>query len=327
MSKLISLCMIVKNEDVNLPRALKNLQGFWDELIIVDTGSTDNTMAIAKVNGANLFRYAWKLPGNKAEARNMGIDAATGKWIVVLDADEVIEKPAELRAWLTDAKENAIHVQFANVEPDGAVSLIWNQMRIFRRGMFRYKYREHEIPVPLFDGLSEAVVDFKFIHMPPKEQEGKRTGMLARLRLDVEENPGDLHPLYFLHRQHMHLEQWDKAIEAGTQFLKLAGPDTDKVEAYGNMATCHEKRGEFYIALQFLHRALADHPARRIWWVRIAELYINSGQHNIALGYLRAAVEMWRQPEQHYQPGIDLHAYRLIEQCQRAIAHGGHSHE
>lgn len=327
MSKLISLCMIVRNEEANLPNTLKNLQGFWDELIVVDTGSTDNTVAIAKANDAKVLDYEWQVPGHKSEARNAGIDAATGKWIVVLDADELIEEPAELRAWLTDAKEHAAHVQFFNVEPSGAVSLIWNQMRIFRRGMFRYKYREHEIPVPLFDGLSEAVTDAKFIHRQPEgSQPSKIDPMLQRLILDVQENPDDPHPVYFLHRQYMHAGEWNKAIEWGTHYLKIAGTDKDKCETYGNLAMCHEQRGESYPALQFLHRALADQPNRRIWWVRIAELYASAGQYNTAMGYLRAALEIWKQPEQHYQPTTELRAYQLIEQCQRAIAHGGHSH-
>lgn len=326
---LISVCMIVKNEAELLPRALANLPGFFDELIVVDTGSTDDTVAVAQAHGAQVLRYDWGEPGHKAEARNLALDAATGKWIVVLDADEIIEQPLELRKWLQESGPHGVHVQFHNVEPDNRVSLVWNQMRIFRRGLYRYQYREHEVPKPVAEGLNEAVVGFNFIHCPPTERKPAKTGpMLERLLLDVAENPGDPHPMYFLHRQYLHAGDWDKAIETGKQYLSIAG-DGDKCECYGNLAAAHQERGETLLSLQYLHRAIADQPARRIWWVRIAELYAEAGQCNIALGYLRGAMEMWRQPEQHYQPATEHRIYELIEQCQQAIAHAvqAHAHE
>lgn len=328
MSKpLISLCLIVKNEEMLLPRALQNLQGFWDELIVVDTGSADNTVAVARANGAKVLHFDWGNPGNKGAARNMGLDAASGKWIVVLDADEIIEQPGELRTWLKDSRPHGVHVQFANVDPGGNVNLVWNQLRIFRRGLYRYHYREHEIPKPIAEGLNEAVVGFTFIHRPPAERQPAKTGpMLNRLLLDVEENPGDPHPAYFLHRQYLHAEQWDKAIEAGKRYLSIAG-DGDKCECYGNLAAAHEKKGEIVPALRYLHLALAEQPHRRYWWVRIAELHVAGGRWNFALGYLRAALEMWRQPEQHYQPATDARIHQLAEQCQQALAHAVQSHE
>ncbi|MEK6867716.1 MAG: glycosyltransferase family 2 protein, partial [Nanoarchaeota archaeon] len=86
----ISLCMIVKNEEEWLQRCLDSVKGFVDEIIIVDTGSTDNTKEIAEKFRAKLFDFKWT--DNFAEARNFSISKATGSWILWLDADETIAK-------------------------------------------------------------------------------------------------------------------------------------------------------------------------------------------------------------------------------------------
>ncbi len=84
----LSLCMIVKNEERHLVRCLRSVRDVVDEMIIVDTGSTDKTIDIAKVFGAKVFNFPWT--GNFSEARNQSLAHATGDWILVLDADEVI---------------------------------------------------------------------------------------------------------------------------------------------------------------------------------------------------------------------------------------------
>jgi glycosyltransferase involved in cell wall biosynthesis len=82
----LSLCMIVKNEEEMLPDCLRSVQGVIDELIIVDTGSTDNTVAIAEAAGAKVVHFEWC--DDFAAARNVSLQQATGDFVLVLDADE-----------------------------------------------------------------------------------------------------------------------------------------------------------------------------------------------------------------------------------------------
>lgn len=84
----LSLCMIVKNEEKHLVRCLRSVRDVVDEIIIVDTGSTDKTVDIAKVFGAKVYDFPWT--GDFSAARNHSLAQATGNWILVLDADEVI---------------------------------------------------------------------------------------------------------------------------------------------------------------------------------------------------------------------------------------------
>ncbi|MFQ3679706.1 MAG: glycosyltransferase [Pseudanabaenaceae cyanobacterium] len=83
----VGLCAIVKNEEENLPRCLASVQGWVDELVVVDTGS-DRTVAIAEGYGARIGHFAWC--DDFAAARNASLALATQDWVLVLDADEVL---------------------------------------------------------------------------------------------------------------------------------------------------------------------------------------------------------------------------------------------
>ncbi|MFF2912226.1 glycosyltransferase [Paenibacillus sp. NPDC057934] len=88
--KRLSVCMIVKDEEELLPRCLDSVTGIADEIIIVDTGSTDRTKQIAEEYSAKLYDYTWS--NDFAAARNESLRYASGKWILVLDADEYLAK-------------------------------------------------------------------------------------------------------------------------------------------------------------------------------------------------------------------------------------------
>ncbi len=86
----ISLCMIVRDEERYIEQALKSVQGLVDEIIVVDTGSLDRTVAVARKFTPNVFSYKWD--NDFSKARNFSIAKATKEWILVLDADEIISK-------------------------------------------------------------------------------------------------------------------------------------------------------------------------------------------------------------------------------------------
>ena len=83
---LLSLCMIVKNEENTLARCLESVKDIVDEIIIVDTGSTDNTVEIAEKYGAKIFFYNWD--NSFANARNYSLSKASKDWILIMDADD-----------------------------------------------------------------------------------------------------------------------------------------------------------------------------------------------------------------------------------------------
>src|SRR3712207_5969033 len=87
----VSLCMIVKDEEHNLPDCLGPVAGLFDELVVVDTGSSDRTKEVAAALGARVFDFPWC--DSFAAARNESLRHATGDWVFWLDADDRIEEP------------------------------------------------------------------------------------------------------------------------------------------------------------------------------------------------------------------------------------------
>ena len=143
----LSLCMIVKDEEEMLPQCLAAVRDAVDEMIVVDTGSTDRTVEIAEEYGAKVLHHEWN--GSFSDARNVSFEAATSDWIMYLDADEVlIEDDVErLRALTGKTWREAfylIETNFTGSVEDGT-SVNHNALRVFRnRPNYRFNGRIHE---------------------------------------------------------------------------------------------------------------------------------------------------------------------------------------
>src|SRR5271156_2384822 len=87
----LSLCMIVKNEEHNLPRCLDSARDLAGECIVIDTGSTDRTSSIAASYGAKVVPFDFKIV-DFAAARNHALSRASGRWVLMLDADETLDR-------------------------------------------------------------------------------------------------------------------------------------------------------------------------------------------------------------------------------------------
>ncbi|WP_019555474.1 glycosyltransferase [Propionispira raffinosivorans] len=147
----ISACIITKNEEKNMESYFAKIQGLVQEIILVDTGSTDRTVEIARSHGAKIYQYEWKQ--DFAAAKNYALQHATGDWIVFLDADEYFpsESIENLKKYLKTVHNNkkcdAIGVRIVNIDidkDDQEISSFVN-IRIFRNRLnLRYKNAIHE---------------------------------------------------------------------------------------------------------------------------------------------------------------------------------------
>ncbi|MBQ9364980.1 MAG: glycosyltransferase, partial [Schwartzia sp.] len=149
----ISACVITKNEEKNLPAWLSCVKKIADEIIVVDTGSDDGTVAVAKNGGAKVFHFEWI--NDFAAAKNYAIDRADGDWIVFLDADETF--PAKdcpkVREWIrsSDKDEKNVAMMFRRIEIDSDTGTVKGStlvVRAFRNlPTLRYEGRIHEVLV------------------------------------------------------------------------------------------------------------------------------------------------------------------------------------
>jgi glycosyltransferase involved in cell wall biosynthesis len=144
MPKTLSVVLITLNEAANLSRTLESV-GWAQEIVVVDSGSTDATVAIARTSGARIFREAWK---GFAGQKNSAIEHATGEWVLSLDADEEVsaELEGEIQTLLAGEPQfTAYRVPRLNHFLGRALRHggYWPdpKLRLFRRGAARFAER------------------------------------------------------------------------------------------------------------------------------------------------------------------------------------------
>ncbi len=143
----LSLCMIVKDEEEMLPRCLAAAAPAVDEIVVVDTGSSDRTIEIAREHGARVIERPWT--GDFSEARNASFDAATGDWLMFLDADEVLveEDVERLRALRGKSWRECFYlteISYTGELGDGTAAT-HTALRVFRaRPEYRFTGALHE---------------------------------------------------------------------------------------------------------------------------------------------------------------------------------------
>ena len=128
---MLSLSMIVRDEAERIEACLRSVQGFVDEMVVVDTGSQDDTVAIAERLGATVHRIDW--PGDFAPARNQALQWVHGDWVLVLDADERLRPEAQEPLRRLMAEPDLLLINLLRQELGALQSPYSNVSRLFRR--------------------------------------------------------------------------------------------------------------------------------------------------------------------------------------------------
>ena len=182
----ISACYIVKNEAKNLAKSIKSLKNQVNEIVVVDTGSTDNTIVVARKLGAKVYSFPWQ--DDFSKARNFALSKAKGEWLVLLDADEYFtaKTAGNIRQVIRQAQQaDAILIQMVNYDVDKAeIQDYFYQLRIVcnQQGL-HYEGKIHE-ELKLSEGKS-----MKFFRIPPEMLEIYHTGYASSVsRQKLERN-------------------------------------------------------------------------------------------------------------------------------------------
>lgn len=182
----ISACYIAKNEAENLAKSIKSLKNQVNEIVVVDTGSTDNTIVVARKLGARVYSFPWQ--DDFSKARNFALSKAKGDWLVLLDADEYFtaKTAGNIRQVIRQAQQaDALLIQMVNYDVDKAeIQDYFYQLRIVRNQQgLHYEGKIHE-ELKLSDGKS-----MKFLRIPPEMLEIYHTGYASSVsRQKLERN-------------------------------------------------------------------------------------------------------------------------------------------
>jgi glycosyltransferase involved in cell wall biosynthesis len=215
--------MIVKNEEDCLGRCLKSVCDHVDEIIIVDTGSTDGTVEIAESYGARIYHHPWE--NDFSKHRNQSLSYATGDWIFILDADEELfpEDGSALRDVVREGKADRYHCRLYDMEKDGSVHGVIYQTRLFRNGMgMGYERKVHN---QLQGRGKEAFSAIRVRHygydLAPEKMEAKfiRTTTLLKEMLEID--PEDAYSRHQLACSYSTHREIDKAVEHGEMALEI----------------------------------------------------------------------------------------------------------
>lgn len=200
----LTLCMITKDEENYIESCLNSVKGIVKEIIIVDTGSTDRTIEICKTHHAKIYSYPWK--ENFAEARNFGLEHATGEWILWLDADEVLDvlQPSKLFETLQKSYGSVITLPVYNYygtkeSHNHSNFFMLNQPRIFRNhSQIFFQNRIHEtLLIPPTVSIQELCDGEIVIHhygyldetVQEKQKSIRNLELLKKEQLDPNHSP------------------------------------------------------------------------------------------------------------------------------------------
>jgi len=210
--------MIVRNEELNLPRCIQSVRDLGGELIVVDTGSTDVTPSIAASYGAKVVPFDFTIV-DFAAARNHAISHARGPWILMLDADEILDPAGATKVEeLIASHENCGYFLERHNHSAGAEKPFTDYVvRLFpNKPSYRYRGRVHEIidASILSGGGSLRKTGIRVDHMFSADREArwrKNHRYIEILEEEIAAHPNDASRLDFLAAEYHQLEMFEQA--------------------------------------------------------------------------------------------------------------------
>lgn len=297
----LSLCLIVRDEEAMLPDFLASVAGLWDELIAVDTGSVDRTVDLLNQAGAKVSHFDWV--DDFAAARNASLEAATGQWILFLDADERVspELKNSIAELLDDPEAGAATLVMRNEMPGGHTRES-RLLRLFRNSsQIRFQYRIHEdVSASVHDylkreklqmrHLAEVVNHLGYVREVAASRD-KKDRDLNLLNLSLEQDPDDFYCRYKIleiARFWDDIPLWQQQAKACASMLeRLRGKETIDLKARpwsGELAAMTAQGLDLAAADEMDWLKSTNHWATRsaAWLLRMAFLQEQCGLLEVA---------------------------------------------
>lgn len=301
-SRTLTLCLIVRDEAELLPACLDAAVPQADEVVVVDTGSTDETVAIARSYGARVLEVPWE--GSFASPRNVALAAAHGDWILFLDADEQLQ--GDVRPLLSRTWREVFLLPMTNLTGDGSDASVHPALRLWRnRRSYRYSGRVHERLGDLPFALPERfeLAETGILHLGYLDRHVQRRAKTERnLALLSQEAPG---PYTAFNRgsEHARAGDWDRAAASFDDALAELGRGWCDV-GYGSLlaaraARARRETGRVAEARALLEEALGEAPDYTDLAYELACCAVDDGDRVEAARLLRRCLAQGDAPAQY----------------------------
>lgn len=298
----ISLAMIVKNEEFNLSKCLHNIKELVDEILVVDTGSTDRTIEIARQFGASVYSYDWN--DDFSDARNFSLKKCKGKWIFVLDADELLDesdkgkirKLVEEKDFVAFAFDQLTYFNMDNC-PDLRIMKV---LRLFPNdSSLRYsgKVRENIISGDSKKELKVKSSNIKIWHYGlidvnyPVRKKYERDLKIYHKILEL--CPKDPVENFFAGLTCFLLNKYDMALTYLNRALKYASPETMYSSAfYSTIAGVYIRQNRYREAIEKCREGLSKNHINPDLYFNLGECYLNLKDYDKAIYNYGKAIEL-----------------------------------
>lgn len=318
----VGLCMIVKNEERALARCLESVRSWVGEMVVVDTGSTDQTIDIAKAYGARVSHFSWC--DDFAAARNAALDQAACEWVLVLDGDETltVEDSAAFQAALLQSHYDGFSVPIRSRNDDGTHSkaMVFRLFRRERAGM-RYRGEIHE----QLQAVSEGKLRTSSLSCLYLDHDGYTDAVVAsankaqrniRLSQKLTQSRPDDPFSWFVYAMALTHSDSEGMLAAARRAIELISADPARargehyvINLYLAVVNLHLQRGEVEQATEMVSHALALFPGS-------PDLLYKRGTARVTKGEFAGAAEDFREALSDVAVGFKL----VVDPA--AIGHG-----
>lgn len=301
----ISLCMIVRNEENTIARCLDSVKGIPDEIVIVDTGSSDRTKEIVKEFTDKIFDFIWI--DDFAAARNLAFSKATTDYILWLDADDVFadsdrEQFLKLKKNLDPLMDVVNMPYLLAFDQFGAVTFSLRRNRLVKRSKnFRWIGAVHEY-LEVYGPVLNS--DICVTHKDMGKDDSDRNLKIYEKRLSKGEafSPRDLY--YYANELSDH-QLNERAIEFYQKFLKTGqGWVEDILATCGKLADCFQKLGEKDKELEYILKSFEHATPRAEFCCRLGYYFLRFEQYEQGVFWYKLATQL-EKPIDSWGPKIE----------------------
>lgn len=300
----ISLCMIVKNEEMYLARCLDSVAELVEEIIVVDTGSTDRTVEIANGYTTKVYSYPWK--DDFSDARNYSFSKATMDYCMWMDADDILEEAEKvkflhLKHTLSPDVDMVMMKYHTAFDEAGKPSFSYFRERWIRNcSQYRWIGEVHEV-IPPNGNISYS--DIAICHKKTRTSDPERNLKIYRKML-AKGKALDARQQYYYGRELYYHKQYEEAISVLEWFLLLPeGWIENKIEACSICANCYYRLGQEQSALNTLLRSMSFDLPRAELCCEIGKHFLEHGEYHAAVYWYETALN---RPRNEYSAGFVL---------------------
>ncbi len=297
----ICVYAISKNEEKFVNRWVDAIKDA-DKIIVLDTGSTDNTVALLEERGVEVHRKIFD-PWRFDVARNYSLDLVSEDIdiCICLDLDEVMEegwKEKLIKAW----DEDTTRIKYTynwSFDEYGNPATTFLSNKIHSRQGYIWTHPVHEVLTPLKEEKEKIVSEIVINHYADKEK--SRSSYLPLLELSVKENPEDDRNMHYLGREYMYYKKWDKCIETLEKHLnmKKATWKDERCASMRFIGRSYKAKGDIEKAKEWYLKAIDEAPYLREAYVELAYLYYEEENYFMAYDLLKRAFNIKKKSQSY----------------------------